>query len=138
MKSNIKSYIDLYNKNKLETAKFKYNADFLLYYFDIKLGISLKLKKTPSTYCSSSIIWSGNMFFFTIYIPPIYNPTTYNFNGTNITIDTLHEDMTLRLLKAIYTIKKPDVNNVQFVYNNYLHIDSIIRELKIKMAFEDD
>lgn len=142
MKSNIKSYTDLYNINKVETAKFKYNADFLLYHFDLKLAITLKLKKTSGTNCSFDIKYARNKLFngyiFTIYIPSSYTSCTYNCNGQEITIDTLHDDMTLVLLEAIYTIKNPNIEFETFVYSEYIQVDSIIRELKIKMAFEDD
>lgn len=142
MKSNIKSYNDLYKINKLETAKFKYNADFLLYYFDVKLAITLKLKKTTGKNCSSDIKYARNNLFngyiLTIYIPATYTSCTYNSNGKEFTINTLHDDMTLVLLEAIFTIKKPDAEFQTFVYNKYMEVDSIIRELKIKMVFEDD
>ncbi len=142
MKSKIKGYNDLYNINKSETAKFKYMVDFLLYHFDLELSITLKVRKSKGISCTFDIKYARNKLYcgyiLTIYIPNVYTSVTYSINNTELVVTTIHEDMLIVLLEAIYTIQKPKIEFQKFVYNTYFDVESIIRELKIKMVFEDD
>ena len=141
MKSNLLDFVNEYKKNALEVSKSKFILEHLLVYFKVEATIMLKKlsPKLGDTRISSKLEHINNIYVLKIFIPDNIKPFPLFYeNREVIQIDSLHQLLVLEYINAIYALKnEKNLSVIDFIYETYYSIDSIIRNNKVAMILED-